>query len=62
MQEPKEKTRPVRIRIKLLDAIEKEAITTSLEREKIVQIAELVDELLSKAIIDRDALRDKSKK
>ena len=59
MQEKKEHKKPVRIKIGILDAIEKEAITASLERGKLVQINELIQEILEKEIKARRALKDK---
>jgi hypothetical protein len=59
MQEKKELTRPVRIKIELLEAIEKEAIATSLERGKLIQVNELIHEFLEKELTTRHASKDK---
>jgi Zn finger protein HypA/HybF involved in hydrogenase expression len=59
MQPKKEETKPVRIKIGVLEAIEKEAIATSLERGSLVQVNELVHEFLEKELKARRTSKDR---
>lgn len=53
MQEKKRETKTVRIEQKLIDTIEKIAITESNERGELMTIPQMVDELLHEAINNR---------